>query len=144
MDEERRCPQCGAVLPADGPKDFCPNCVIGVVAEDVPATAEAYARLVDGEVVVLRDGLRMVRTDGARLTIRTPAGYEKQYGDLVSPMNGRASIFGAVVFRTSSLALLADILATMDNPPPSTVGTESIVVRLPDYDSVLEFVGPDD
>lgn len=37
MDEERRCPQCGAVLPADGPKDFCPNCVIGVVAEDVPA-----------------------------------------------------------------------------------------------------------
>jgi hypothetical protein len=115
-----------------------------IVAEDVPATAEAYARLVDGEVVVLRDGLRMVRTDGARLTIRTPAGYEKQYGDLVSPMNGRASIFGAVVFRTSSLALLADILATMDNPPPSTVGTESIVVRLPDYDSVLEFVGPDD
>ena len=37
MDEEHRCPQCGAVLPADGPKDFCPNCVIGVVAEDVPA-----------------------------------------------------------------------------------------------------------
>ena len=49
-----------------------------------------------------------------------------------------------VVFRTSSLALLADILATMDNPPPSTVGAESIVVRLPDYDSVMEFVGPDD
>ena len=41
MDEERRCPQCGAVLPADGPEDFCPNCVIGMVGEDVPAPESA-------------------------------------------------------------------------------------------------------
>lgn len=114
-----------------------------IVAEDVPATAESYARLVDGTVVVLLDGIRMIQTADARLTIRTPSGYQKQYGDLASPMNGRASIFGAVVFRTTALALLAGILESMENPPPATIGSESIVVRLPDYDAVMEFVGPD-
>ena len=34
MGEERQCRQCGATLPSDGPGDFCPNCVIGLVAEE--------------------------------------------------------------------------------------------------------------
>jgi hypothetical protein len=35
------------------------------------------------------------------------------------------------------------LLETMDNPPPATIGPECIVVRLPDYDAVLEFIGPE-
>ena len=33
MGEGRQCRQCGATLPSDGPGDFCPNCVIGLVTE---------------------------------------------------------------------------------------------------------------
>ncbi len=58
MDEGRRCNQCGAVLPSDGPTGFCPNCVIGVVDEDVPAprsppTPEPQRRLWTRTVAVV-------------------------------------------------------------------------------------------
>ena len=115
-----------------------------IVAEDVPKVAGDYARLVEGEVTVLRDGIRVVDLADARLSFRTPRGYGAQYGDLASDMGGRSAIFGALIFRTSSLALVADTLAAMDNPPPSAVGPASIVIRLPDYDSVIEFIGPEE
>jgi hypothetical protein len=114
-----------------------------IVAEDVPKVAGDYANLIEGQVTVLRDGIRVVDTADARLSFRTPRGYRDQYGDLASEMGGRSSIFGAVIFRTTSLALVANLLETMDNPPPATIGLESFVVRLPDYDSVLEFIGPE-
>ena len=112
-----------------------------IVAEDVPKVAGDYANLIEGQVTVLRDGIRVVDTADARLSFRTPRGYRDQYGDLASEMGGRSSIFGAVIFRTTSLPLVANLLETMDNPPPATIGPESIVIRMPDYDSVLEFVG---
>ena len=59
-------------------------------------------------------------------------------------MGGRDSIFGALVFRTSSLALVAGILEGLPNQPPATIGPEGIVVRLAEYDSVLEFIGPEE
>ena len=115
-----------------------------IVAEDVPGVASDYARLVEGEVTVLRDGIRVVDLADARLSFRTPRGYREQYGDLVSELGGRSAIFGALIFRTSSLALVADTLAAMDNPPPSAIGPASIVIRFDDYDSVIEFVGPEE
>lgn len=114
-----------------------------VVTEDVPGVASDYARLVEGEVNVLREGVRVVDLADARLSFRTPRGYREQYGDLASELGDRKSIFGAVIFRTPSLALVASALEGMDNPPPATIGAESIIIRLPDYDSVLEFVGPE-
>lgn len=114
-----------------------------VVTEDVPGVASDYARLIEGEVNVLREGVRVVDLADARLSFRTPRGYREQYGDLVSELGDRKSIFGAVIFRTPSLALVASALEGMDNPPPTTIGAESIIIRLPDYDSVLEFVGPE-
>jgi hypothetical protein len=113
-----------------------------VVAEDVPSVAAEYGKLVEGEVVVLRGGVRAIDIADTRLTFRTPHGYREQYGDLASDMGGRDSIFGALVFRTSSLALVAGALEELPNQPPVTIGPESIVVRLAQYDSVLEFIGP--
>jgi hypothetical protein len=115
-----------------------------VVAEDVPNVAAAYAKLVEGEVVVLRGGVRAIDIADTRLTFRTPHGYREQYGDLASDMGGRDSIFGALVFRTASLALVAGILEGLPNQTAATIGPESIVVRLAEYDSVLEFIGPEE
>jgi hypothetical protein len=115
-----------------------------VVTENVPEVANDYARLVEGEVNALIGGVRVVYLADARLSFRTPRGYREQYGDLASDLGKRKSIFGSVIFRTSSLALVASALEAMDNPPPSAVGAGSIVIRLPDYDSVLEFIGPEE
>ena len=112
---------------------------IVVVAEDVPATARAYARLVESEVAVLGNGVRTVPTEDARLIVRTPDGYRRQYGDLASGMGGRESIFGALVFRVAALEPLATILEGLGGRLPAVSEPDGIVVRLPDYDSVLEF-----
>jgi hypothetical protein len=112
---------------------------IVVVAEDVPATAQAYARLVESEVAVLGNGVRTVPTEDARLIVRTPDGYRRQYGDLASGMGGRESIFGALVFRVAALEPLAKILEGLGGRLPAVSEPDGIVVRLPDYDSVLEF-----
>ena len=112
---------------------------IVVVAEDVPATAQAYARLVESEVAVLGNGVRTVPTEDARLIVRTPDGYRRQYGDLASGMGGRESIFGALVFRVAALEPLATILEGLGGRLPAVSEPDGTVVRLPDYDSVLEF-----
>ena len=117
---------------------------IVIVADDVPAAAADYARLVDGEVVALRDGIRTIDTATARLSIRSPKGYRAQYGDLASDLHDRASIFGALVFRVPSLSVVADVLTRLETPLPKIIAPQGIVVRLPDFDSVLEFVDNDD
>lgn len=114
-----------------------------VVTEDVKGVAASFARLLEGEVTAVRDGVRVVETADARLTFRRPPGYRAQYGDLASGMGGRSQIFGSIVFRTASLAPLAELLSAMDAPPPHATSAGSIVVRLSDYDAVLEFTGPD-
>ena len=115
-----------------------------VVTEDVKGVAGSFARLLDGEVTMVRDGVRTVETADARLTFRRPVGYRAQYGDLASDLAGRSQIFGSIVFRTASLAPLASILSGLDTPPPHATSAGSIVVRLPEYASVLEFLGPED
>ena len=114
-----------------------------VVADDVPATAAAYARLVDGEVNVLLDGIRTIDVSGKRLTVRSPQGYRAQYGDLATSLDGRTSMFGTVVIRVPSLAVVADILSTRTPQLPLTVAPGSVVVRMPDQNALVEFVEPD-
>ena len=106
--------------------------------------AETVRYLVAKNQELAAEVARLQDLADARLSFRTPRGYREQYGDLASDLGDRASIFGAIVFRTPSLALVADALQAMYNPPPATIGAESVIVRLLDYDSVLEFVGPEE
>lgn len=114
------------------------------VTEDVKGVSAAFARLVEGEVTAVRDGVRTIETADVRLTFRRPSGYREQYGDLASDLGARTQMFGALVFRAASLAPIAEILAGMDAPPPHAIGPESVAIRLPEYDAVLEFVGPEE
>ena len=114
-----------------------------IVAEDVKGVSDGYARLVQGEAGVIVDGARKIDTADVRLTFLHPSGYRKRYGNLASDLKGREQIFGALVFRCYSLANMAGILNRIENPLPHTVGDDSIVVRFPEYDSMLEFVGPE-
>src|SRR5690349_13537713 len=43
MPEIRRCPQCGAELPADAPEGVCPSCLLEMGLESAPGTAGGSA-----------------------------------------------------------------------------------------------------
>lgn len=101
--------------------------------------AEAFSNLLRADIQNEGAGL-MVPLDGARLTLLDPTAYRDRYGDLASPMDGRESIFGALVFHSGDLAGLRDGLqAAGDEAVPSKITDGAIVLREPAFDSVLEF-----
>jgi hypothetical protein len=117
-----------------------PNRVVSmpefVVASTHPAKEAAdFARLLNGSV----EGNAVPYADG-KITVLSVADYQARYGDLASDMNGRSSIFGAIVCACDDMGPIGEILAT----PPAGVAarqTENgFVVYVTDYDSVLEFV----
>lgn len=101
--------------------------------------AENFARLLFSDVTGAGDNLG-VAIKGAKITIMTPAAYGERYGALASPMAGRSSVFGAVVFRTSSLDKVRRVVASSANPVPMIDEADRVVLREATFDSVLEFV----
>ena len=89
-----------------------------VVTTTVTETAKNYADLVGSEVEMLTNGVGAVATADILITVCSPAQYRDRYGESASDLGNRSSMFGALVF---------------------TSRETSSVVRLPVYDSVLEF-----
>lgn len=112
-----------------------------VVAERFREEAETFAKLlhseVEGEVETLG-----VPLSGSRITLLSPASYLKRYGELASPMAGRRSIFGAVVFRTGGLGAVRRVLGQAASPITMTDEPDRVVIHDSTFDSVLEFIGP--
>ena len=106
-----------------------------VVSEDPAASAENFAKLVGG-TAAKADNALSVATRDVILTVLSLAQYQARYGALASPMNGRQSIFGAMVFKTGNLDAIRSAAASVE----SAETPNSIALRLSAYDSVLEFV----
>ena len=64
----------------------------------------------------------------------SPISYTERYGAAASSMNGRNSIFGALVLRTDSLDKTRAIRT------PTIDEANRVVLREENFDSVLEFV----
>jgi hypothetical protein len=109
-----------------------------VVSEDQVASAENFAKLVGGTVAKADNGLSVATRDVV-LTILSPAQYQARYGALASPMQGRQSIFGAMVFKSADLSQIRGIAARLSGVE-SKDSDCSVMLRLPAYDSVLEFI----
>ncbi|MDP6871996.1 MAG: VOC family protein [Alphaproteobacteria bacterium] len=104
-----------------------------VASNDHAREAEDFAKLLHSEVSGSGESLSVAIT-GSKITVMSPAAYGERYGALASPMAGRSSIFGALVFRTDSLdKIRAAASNTIDEPG-------RVVVREASFDSVLEFV----
>ncbi|MBT3373223.1 MAG: VOC family protein [Rhodospirillaceae bacterium] len=104
-----------------------------IASNDHAGEAETFAKLLHSDVSGSGDSLSVAITD-AQITVMTPAAYAERYGALASPMAGRSSIFGALVFRTDSLdKIRAAASNTIDE-------AKRVVVRVSDFDAVLEFV----
>ena len=109
------------------------------VAEDTDGEAARFAALLDTEVGMDGNGARMAALDGCRITTLAPDQYAARYGELASAMNGRAAIFGALVFATADLTALNDCVDGLDNVRADRFPGRT-VVRIDDYDAVLEFI----
>ena len=72
-----------------------------VVSSDPETEAADFARLLNGAV----EG-NSVPFTGGKVSVLSEAAYKARYGDMASDMNGRPSIFGAMVFACDDLAPL--------------------------------------
>ena len=73
-----------------------------ITAEDISQVAESYSQLLGGEILNDSNGSKVLSIAGTKLTINSIANYNRRYENLASTLNGRSSIFGAIVFRTTS------------------------------------------
>ena len=110
-----------------------------VASTDHRGEAEKFASLLHSEITGTQGSLA-VPISSARITVMTPDAYGTRYGDLASDMAGRSSIFGALVVKTDSLNKIRDIVAAMDKPVPIIDDGSRVIVRQPDFDTVLEFI----
>ncbi len=105
------------------------------VSETAEREAQQFATLLGGEAA---DG--EVAFDGGKLSVLSPDAYRARYGDLASAMNGRAAIFGAMVFACDGLGPIREILEAPLDGVAARPTDNGIVVRVDTLDTVLEFV----
>ncbi|SVA52785.1 uncharacterized protein METZ01_LOCUS105639 [marine metagenome] len=105
-----------------------------IVSNDHEQEASDFGRLLNSDVSG-SSGCLAVTYQGGQLTLMPPASYTERYGAAASPMNGRNSIFGALVFRTDSLD------KARASGTPAIDEANRVVFREGNFDSVLEFIG---
>lgn len=113
---------------------------IVIVSTDPEAEATRYANLVEAPKLDGQDGTYHIPVAEAELSILSPAQYTARYRALISPINRRPSIFGAVVMASSEPTALTKQLRYMPEPVPVATSGNRISVRMSEFDSVLEFV----
>lgn len=111
-----------------------------VVATDLAEQTERFAALLQSNVDADGD-TRRIAIDGSVITVLSPDAYAARYGEVASGMNGRSSIFGALVFRTSSLDAARTIAKkAQTSGAPVIDEPDRVAMRQPDFDCVMEFV----
>lgn len=114
---------------------------IVIVSTESEAEAARYASLVQSPEPEGENGAYRISIADASLSVLSPAQYATRYGKLALSMNGRQSMFGAVVMTSSELAALTENLKAIQTPLPMVVHGDRVQVRVDEFDSVLEFVG---
>lgn len=109
-----------------------------IASEEFEREAEAMGRLLRVPVSG-NDAARAVAIDRCVVSFVSPGAYQARYGALASEQAGRSSLFGAIVIEVGQLAAVRAMVAGW--PVPVIVEADRIVVRQPEFDCVLEFVG---
>ena len=112
-----------------------------VIATATPEReAERYLQLIAAKATGGGDEA-VIEIDRSRLTLLSPARYADRFGRLASAMDGRQSIFGAIVLATGNVGAIADLAGKLPGSLPAVVEPDRVAIRLPEVESVLEFVG---
>jgi len=112
-----------------------------VVSSTTPeAEAKRFAALTHGRLDQNGDGQFEIALAKSRLTVLSVDRYNERFGALASAMAGRSSIFGALTFTTASLDAVRAIAEALPAEMPSAIEDNRVVIRVAEFDSVLEFV----
>lgn len=108
-----------------------------IVSEDHDRIANKFVSILSTNVDGSGNRLEM-KLDGASLSFLSPSAYEVRYGSLAISMEERSFIFGALIIRTKDISAIRRYakesgLEIADN-------IDSLIIREPSLDSVLEFV----
>jgi len=111
-------------------------CEFVLVSDNHLVEAERLAALLALPPV---DGMdqNSIAIDGAVLRVLSPQAYAARYGDLASPLDNRGSLFGALVISVSDLSTIRS-LASKSGLLIREIA-DSLVLRIPAFDCVLEF-----
>jgi glyoxalase-like protein len=110
---------------------------IVIASERHARVADDFAELLFSDVVGSGDCFS-VQLDAAHISFLSPNAYQERYRDLASAMSSRISIFGALIIRVADLSVLRGIVDDVGLPAIDT--PESLIIRDPAFDTVLEFV----
>jgi hypothetical protein len=108
-----------------------------IASENHAAEADTMARLLGAEVAGSGDHLT-VALDGTAISFLTPAAYGERYGALASSLDGRGSIFGAMVMTCGDLNGVKQLLAKAGDVTHTDQG-DRLILRQDSFDTVLEF-----
>lgn len=106
-----------------------------VVSSDPAGEAERFSKLLDEPP---SDGA--VAFTGGKVSVLSEADYKARYGALAASMNGRPSIFGAMVFACDDIAAIKGILAAAPAAVEIETTANGISVFVREFDALLEFV----
>ena len=115
-----------------------------IAASDPDFTAKNYENLVGSRIEENINGKRVTLSDGACLTVCSEEQYKSRYGKLASELGSRSAIFGALVFRSEHKLTEFPKPDQGLNDLSIEETSDSLVIRVSKYDSILEFVGTND
>ena len=114
---------------------------IVVVTRDPAKSGDLYSKLLGTSFVKKSLGKSLEIPGGGFITVYSEDEYQERYGQLASSLEGRDAIFGALVFESAKDILKLDIQGAEHFEVE--VKKSSLVLRVPKYDSVLEFTKSD-
>ena len=110
---------------------------IVVVTRDPAKSGDLYSKLLGTSFVKKSLGKSLEIPGGGFITVYSEDEYQERYGQLASSLEGRDAIFGALVFESAKDILKLDIQGAEHFKLERK--KSSLVLRVPKYDSVLEF-----
>ena len=110
---------------------------IVVVTRDPAKSGDLYSKLLGTSFVKKSLGKSLEIPGGGFITVYSEDEYQERYGQLASSLEGRDAIFGALVFESAKDILKLDIQGAEYFELERK--KSSLVLRVPKYDSLLEF-----
>ncbi len=110
---------------------------IVVVTRDPAKSGDLYSKLLGTSFVKKSLGKSIEIPGGGFISVYSEDEYQERYGQLASSLEGRDAIFGALVFESAKDILKLDIQGVEHFELERK--KSSLVLRVPKYDSVLEF-----
>lgn len=111
-----------------------------VVANDPEAEAARYASLLSCDVASSGNGSALIDLTGSRLVLLDPARYAERFGALACKHVRRDSIFGGLSLQCTDLSAVREQVEACADICSVLVESDRLVVRVNEYDTLLEFV----